>query len=393
MFNLKKQLVIVLLVALAPVITLLIRGVVWGADSFAYWAVSCGNSSVTQFIHSPSWFVWFIQNIINCNLWILAGVMFVLYFFALLGIWQIGKRFFSGHQSWRLPVYVGCLTPLFFIESLRFEQQFFGWTLALIGIGLFLVYWERKESFRYLSLSWAIPCFIGSLILWLPSIFLWGIVPFLVFSSPRVQKTWLIALLLVMVATQAGYVLGSFNFTSIVAEELPLIGLVFVIHILHFYKNIPGTLKWYTILLVIIGALKSKYMFLATPLLLVGLLDKQLKTGIVLKREVFGIKEIPVLYVCGILLVGWCLMGISLYPTQKDLNEMSNAIQLSKDTNQLLYNDWGDGWMLVSLGYDTNYKASVPQPDWNNLSKPFVAWTKEDLNYLCVKLSKRTYQC
>ena len=149
---------------------------------------------------------------------------------------------------------------------------------------------------------------------------------------------------------------------------------------------------FYGVFLIVLGALKSKYMFLAVLPLILGLLSKELSEGLSLKRELFGVKEIPVLYVCFILMFGWFLMGLNMYPTQTDLNEMKYAISYSLDTNQLLYNTWGDGWTFVSLGFDSNYKISPPNPDWNNLQRPFLAWSKTKL-LDCNFISNTIQQC
>lgn len=151
-------------------------------------------------------------------------------------------------------------------------------------------------------------------------------------------------------------------------------------------------LTFYGILLLLLGVLKSKYMFLAVPLLLMGLMAKEDQKPLAFKREIFGVKEIPVMFVCLMLGVGWFFMGLNMYPTQSDLEEMKSAIKLSKDNNVILYNDWGDGWILVSLGYNTEYKSSYPNPDWNKLQRPFIAWSKTEI-LDCNKVTKKIQYC
>lgn len=379
------------LVALAPSLVLLIRGSVWGADSFAFWLVSCGNNTHNSFLSSPDLFIYFIQNFINCNLYQLALIIFILYSVTLLAFWIIGNHFF-GESGWRLPIYLGSLTPLFFLEALRFENDFFGWTLAFISIGLTVLALKHKRiAKKGLCLILALPIALFSIYLWLPSIIILLMLVLFLKIGFKTKQILVLTAIIIFIILQYTYLARSFDFENIIAEELPLVGLIFVIHIIHFWKKIPKTFKLYSLFLIVLGALKSKFMFIATPLLLVGLLDKQLKEGITLKREIFGIKKIPILYICIILLIGYFLMGINLYPTQNDLNEMKNAIQLSKDKNIILYNDWGDGWIFTYLGYETNYKISPPNPDWNKLTKPFFAWSKQDFN--CEKVTKSLWFC
>ena len=382
---------LLVLVASIPSVTLLLRGLVWGSDSFAFWSVSCGNVLYANSLSSPVWFVVAIQNIVNCNLIVLAFLMFLFYFLALLGLYFFGKNFVE-KEVWRFPFYVALLTPLFFVEVLRFENDFFGWSLALIGLGVFSLALTKKSIILF-ALSGC--CMLFSYQLWQPSIFFIVLAWFLVPISSLFKYVGVLVSLLSILLPKTSYVVGSFTNgigLNSVAEEIPLVGLVFVLHILHLYKKIPFPLIYYGIFLLLLGALKSKYMFLAVPLLVLGVLLKQQKEGLSFKKTLFGVKEIPVLYVCLILGIGYFFMGLNMYPTTLDLNEMSYAIKLSRDQNVMLYNDWGDGWTFVSLGYDTNYKISYPNPDWNNLPKPFVAWSKEKIEG-CVKVSKHIQQC
>lgn len=379
------------MLAALPGLTLLLRNVCWGSDSFAFWSVSCGQSQYSSMLSSPGWFVWFIQNIVSCNLFNLALITWFLYFLVLISIYFFSKKWFL-EKAYLIPIYVACLTPLFFIEVLRFENDFFGWSLAFIALGLFSLF-LFKNNFLALCLSVIISVF--SYLLWSPSIFIIAFSVFLLDIPILWSYLLLIPILSVQLLPKIGYAFGSVTQGiggNAVSEEIPLVGLVFILHILHFYKKIPLPITFYGWFLLLLGALKSKYMFLAVLPLVFGLLAKELESGLSLKRELFGIKQIPVLYVCLILMIGWFLMGLNMYPTQTDLSEMSYAISYAKDTNQLLYNDWGDGWTFVSLGFDTNYKISPPQPDYNNIKRPYLAWSKTKL-LDCNSITKTIQQC
>jgi hypothetical protein len=392
-FKLWHKWLALLLVAATPFVVLLIRGVVWGSDSFAFWAVSCGQNQFSGDLGVPAWFVSFIQVGVNCSLHQLVFIQFLFYFFALCAVWIIGKHFF-GVEGWRLPVYLGALTPLFFLEAMRFENDFFGWSLALISLGLFCWFVDKEPGKRVNLELLAIPLGVLSVIIWLPSVFILFMALFLIKLPSLVQKIGVIALLIAFIFLQWSYLLRSFNFNleTMIAEEIPFIGLAFVVYLLPFFKRIPGEFKWYGLFLLGLGVLKSKFMFLAVPILLLGVLEKQLKEGIKLKRPFMDIKEIPVLYCCGFLLVGMILAGVSLYPTQSDMNEAKWAVKLAKDNNLHLYNVWGDGWMFESIGFSTKYKISYPSPDWNSLGRPFLAWNPEKLPN-CEKIGKRLQHC
>jgi hypothetical protein len=386
MVNYNKALFI--LVGLAPAIALLLRGIVWGSDSFAFWSVSCGQSQYAGMLSSPAWFVWFIQEVINCNFVSLVFFMAVFYFLALFGLYMVGKRLFA-RQALLLPIVVGSLTPLFFLEALRFENDFFGWSLGFLALGLFLVFLERK-NYLVLSLGCIIASF--SIGLWFPSIFI-ILIAFFCLDIPQKHKNIVVGIgVIASLVLFWSYLTNSFTQIltgNLIGEEIPLIGLIFILHIAHYWNKIPQPFTFYGLILLLIGLIKSKYMFLATPFLIMSLLQKHLTTGLSIPK--LQIPTLPLIPICFFLLIGWIVMIQFAYPTQTDLNEIQQAINLSKDLNIPLYNDWGSGWMFVSLGYDTNYKSSIPQPDWNNLSKPYIAYSKYKIG--CESITTKISLC
>lgn len=376
-----------------PAFALWFRGFVWGADSFAFWAVSCGQSQYAGMLSSPGWFVWFITNIIGCNLLVLCFFLFVLYFLALWGLFRLGKALFL-HHAWLFPFLTASLTPLFFLEGLRFENDVFGWCLAFFGVGLF--YFCFGRGFWRLS---SIPLFFIACVsmffaclLWFPSFLVCLLCVFCVVRDYKSANVVICIVLLVLLALFSGYLSHSVTQgigNNAVSEEIPLVGLVFILHILHFWKKTPKPFFFYGTLILFLGILKAKYMFLATPFLIMGLIQKHQETGLHIPK--LGIKNIPIIPLSFFLLIGWFVMIQFAYPTQTDIQEMKNAIQLSKDLNIPLYNDWGDGWTFVSLGFDTNYKISTPNPDYNKLKKPYIAYSKTQLD--CKNITKKTQLC
>lgn len=150
-FSFKQQVLLVLGVAMLPFISLLLRGQVWGADSFAFLSVACGNvQHVDKLGHL--FFAQFVP-LFGCNLLFIFFIMFLFYFLALLGIWVFAKTIFVGEwfskwddKAFLLPVCVGTITPLFFVEGLRFENDFFGWTLSFMGLGLISILYKRLKD-------------------------------------------------------------------------------------------------------------------------------------------------------------------------------------------------------------------------------------------------------
>lgn len=394
-----QQFCLVFLAAFAPFIGLLLRGVVWGSDSFAFLAVACGQEKYSLFLSSPGWFT-SLLHFFNCNIFLIGLTMFVFYFLALIGLWVFGKRFFiekswfgiTKDSSWKYVFVLSSITPLFFIEFLRFENDFFGWTLSFIALGLFtLVLSGNKWYLKITSLILA--CLIGfiALSLWQPSIFVLLACVFLINWKPLHRIIVFLLLTLIFLIFFGGYIISSFNILfsieKVVAEEVPLVGLIFILHIVHFVKRVPKELFLYSLLILGVGLLKSKYIFLSVPFLVLGLMKKEELEGLIIRGD-----KIPLIPVCCLCLIGLVIMSAFLYPTQTDLTEMKEDIALSKELGIPLYNSWGEGWTFVYLGYDTNYKISYPDPDWNNLVPPYIAYSKTvDLN--CEKINTYSYKC
>jgi hypothetical protein len=173
---------------------------------------------------------------------------------------------------------------------------------------------------------------------------------------------------------------------NLIGEDIPFVGLVFIIHIITFIKYVPKKFLPYTILLLVIGLIKLKYIFIVTPLLLLGLIEKDKRIGIFFRKDKIELK--PIAFIC---LIGLTIMTPFLYPTQIDLIEMNEAIVLADDLNLELRNDWGDGWTFEYLGKPTPYKGfNGAAPDFNFDS--YVAYSSKDLNW-CEKVGKKTYIC
>lgn len=384
MVSIRQQYLAVFTCSLLPLIVLLIRGIGWGADSFAYYAGACGLIGTENL--SSSLFNSFL-GFLGCDFVLISLVMFGFFCLALFALWFIGRKLFDFY-GWLLPVYVCCLTPLFFLEGLRFENDLFGWCLSFVAVALFWLYLDENKLFKKaLVLVLCMGISIISVLFWLPSIIILGMCVFIVDKNPLYSKIVWVGIILVVFATQFSYITHSFaNPTLWVAEEIPFVGLIFILHLLHFWKKIPHPFTFYGISLLAIGILKAKYMFLVTPFLLMSVIQKEKTEGLWIK----DLKIEPLIF-CAIFFVGFLLMGTTLFPTQQDIQEIDSLIELSNQNGFPIYNDWGNGWLITFRGYDTNYKISPPDPDWNNLVKPYYVYSSVKKN--CEKLGKKTYFC
>jgi len=261
-----------------------------------------------------------------------------------------------------------------------------------------MVFLTKNNIIRIIALFLSVCLFYIAFQLWTASILISFLAVVLLldrFELNKFQPAWFFLVIIGFLFFQWSYLVRSFNFDFImlVAEEIPLIGLVYIIHVLHFWKKIPQPFLLYGLLFLGLGILKSKYLFLATPFLLMGLIQKEKSVGLWLESKRFSnkIEIVPVVFVV-VFGFGLILSGVSMFPTQIDFVEMQQAIDFATDNNIPLVNEWGSGWYFVYLGFETKYKIGPPDPDWNNLDKPFVAYSRDfDLN--CSKISKNTWLC
>jgi len=255
----------------------------------------------------------------------------------------------------------------------------------------------KKSIIRLISewnLFLCVIAYIISALFWLPSILIAIPCLLMVIKSNVWRNMLLCSLVLIGIKIYGAYVLFSFTQLltnpSLVAEEIPFIGIVFILHIVHLYKFVPKRFYWWNILLIVIGICKSKYMFLSIPFLALGVIRKDQEQGLVVRGN-----RIPLIPTCVFLLIGFCFMGYVMFPTQSDIREIDYVISRANSNEIPLYNDWGEGWLFEWRGYSTQYKKFIPQPDFLNLERPFYAYTKfpEDLNGTCEQLTKFTYFC
>jgi len=378
---------LVFLFALAPFVSLLIRGVVWGADSFAFMAVSCGQTIFANKLSSPLWFTNLLPYF-SCNFFLIIFSMFVFYFLCLISMKIIFEHFLNEKESFLAVFLLASVSPLFFIEALRFENQLYSFCMAFMCLALTLL--SKKPIYGKKVLFLAIIMALFSVSLWSASVLVLFIVIYLVELKPLTRKVLFVLGLVGGILVFHKYAINSFLMLlnspgNLIAEEIPFVGIVFIIHLITFIKWVPRNMLPYSILLLMIGLIKSKYIFLVTPFLVLGLLLKNREYPINIRGD-----QIPLFAISVFCLVGLMFSSFFLYPTQNDLIEIDDAIRLSNDSGLPIKNDWGDGWIFVWRGYNTPYKISNGfVADFNGTN--FIGYTKKELP--CKKINTRTFIC
>jgi len=246
---------------------------------------------------------------------------------------------------------------------------------------VFMLFLRNCSFFDALCLVFGLCCFLLGTAIYLPSILgllgvgfvFWWLLPVAIIGFVIVfPNFWL-------------YIEQFFNGTApLVSEEMVASGVPWIAFLIPFVFDIPKRFKLPALVLLAMGFFKAKVMLFAVPWLALGIVeaDEKFKT----KRWWPNLIAVGLVFCCA-----FSFMAYFTAPTTQDFDSIKEAIQLSKDTNLPLYNDWDYGWWFWYNGYETKYKISFPNPDWNKLPKPYIAYT--DLNLPCEQLKEKVFIC
>jgi hypothetical protein len=360
----KKQGLILFIICLIPFLFYFVHPLLHYFDSYAFLAGSCGIDTG------------FVIPFIPCNIFLIKLLLFFCFLVATFSISIFGEQIIGKKLGWRVGLFAVAFCPLFFREIVKFENDVFGWTLAFVGLAVFSIGLTNKKH-----LYKALLMFFGYLIV-IISIFMW-------FAT----YLMLLSLFLLSVYTYVFVIIGLIPITQQIIprinnvfqttqkkilEEIPLIGIFGILPFLLGLKFTPKKILLPTILLFAAGLIQNKFMILTIPFLAIGF------TLFFEKLE--KLRWIPnYLILCLLAVSIFGFLSLSVSPTQQEMNLVEESIIFSQDNNLELYNDWTYGWWLTYKGFDTNFKSSYPNPDYDNIEKPFVALTQQDLNCLIIK--------
>ena len=371
----RRQVALLLFVCLVPFIGYFLNPNLAYTDSYAFLGGACG---LNQNYFIP---------LVPCNVLAIKTILVGLYAVSIFSLAFFGEKVL-GERGWRVGFYSATLSPLLFQLGMNFENDIFGWTLVFVGFALFGIgFKEDKASekaiyyfFGCCSAFLATFAWLGAYLGVLTLSLMWFPLLVLVIPTIFVWRDYIVH-----------YFVQYLNPNQLVGEEMLGAGIVPVMFVFWVLYQKPKNLlfplaTWASFL---IGVIKIKYMLFAIPLLMLNFVKFE-------QENAPHIKHFPNLIVVG--LVFACvfnIFGFFAAPTQQDFVQIENAIGLARDLNVPLYNDWSYGWWVEYKGYPTQYKASYPEPDYNNLVHPFVALTTQDLN--CIKefeqTNKKTYRC
>lgn len=371
----KKVVLLLLFVCIIPFVGYFLNPNLAYYDSYAFFGGSCGlNQS-------------FIIPFVPCSVIAVKVVLLVSYTASIFSIAFFGEKVF-GRDGWRVGFYSATLSPLLFQEFMKFENDFVGMTLVFVAFGLFGLYRASKSRLNKASalILLSVCCFFACFA-WIGSFFGAFLIGLLLFGGIVFAVTPFLVYFKYLSMETFRWSFGN----QLVAEEVIGSGIVPVMFLFWVIFDKPKKLLFplATWTAFIIGFLKINLMVFAVPLLTLNFLNLEERKGLRSKKWFPNLIVVGLVFACV-----YAFFGFYASPTQADLDQIQQGIVLANDLNIPLYNDWEIGWQIEYFGHKTEYKASYPNPDYNNLPRPFLALSKEELP--CKKIVgtiRKTFIC
>jgi len=355
----KKELLFIFAICLIIFTPFFVRPSFIGADSYYYVNHICFRDT----IFSEPFIETFLFDLFPCNFFVLKIVMFFCFFVSMLLMALIVEDFFK-EKGWLSVFFVYGLSPILFFLVFKLENDFIGYTLLVLSI---LFYFKSikhkydKKFFIYTAIS-LIVLYISAQISAINYFFLY---------VGAVNNPIFLLSLIIGITTTQGTALTQLIPYFEVAEMFPLLGLTTIF--LLFLAWIKPLHKKEMFVATILATLQGRFIFLIpiiyAPSLMSSLdyLNSKKKVNVYLFVGIYAIVGI----------LAFSILTLDYFPEQNTFDIVLESISLAEDNNLLLYNDWEIGYLIRNQKYYTTYRGSPPNPDYNNLEKPFLALTKQ----------------
>jgi len=363
LFSLEKRSNLVgwlFLFSLFSFVSVFLRQDLFGDDSYAAWlCISHGQCDWLGF--QP--LAVFLYQVLPNNLFLFQVIMFGCFFASIIALFLVCEHFFDKKIAFYATLLLTALSPLMLFEFGKFENEIFAYPLLFFGFYFFLQKDWLKGFLFFVLASWF---WAGSLYFVVALCFgYWFLIPF-VFVSVFLFWDKGLSFLVPTLVLESRF-LGGF---------LGLFGLIFVVPFF-FCKRFKRFWFCFVLLLGLV-AFQGKLVMLLMPFLVLSI--GQLLVFI--QQKQYDIKN--VLVIVFIFIICWNIVFLQLQPTNNDWKIVNKAVEIQKDTNFVIHNDFGFGYWLLFANGNTKWYGGFPNPDYNNLQKPFIAVTQEELN--CPKI-------
>lgn len=339
--------------AFLATIGLWLRPNLFGFDSYASLAaVRFGWVDLLGF--QP--FAVFLFELLPDSLFIFKFLMFLSIFISITGFWVLVKHFYEERLAWLCVFLLLGLSPVILFGFGEFENEVFGYPFIVWGFVFFFVF-KRK----FLGLAF----FLLSLGFWFwPGYFLlWG---------------------------RGGVVVEQQLFSGLINFWLLLL-FVFLIPVL---KN--KKLRVCGLIALLLWLFNAKFFIFLLPFVALAIAEaikrlENFRVSNFVKNSVIFMSFLRnnwnLVYLLAFFgLIGWNIAFFMQQPTQNDLVGVREALELSKDSNLPLHNDWSYGYWLWSEGFKTKNNPGHYEYDINSfMAGPGIYLTATDLNCVLVR--------
>jgi hypothetical protein len=368
----KTRLVILLVLAFFASITSFLRSYLFGFDSYA--SIVCQTQGDCGMLGMQPLMI-FVLKVLPFHPVLLNLIFWLVCFSTFLALFLLGNHFCKDERKvWIALLVLISFCPFFVFHLHEWENEMFAYPLLLFGLWFVL---EKKwlpsvGMFVLAGLFWA-----GSAYILVPWAFLavegWLILPFVgscfVFGVGK-------GLQLLSSSSVSESVFGW--------GLLDLFLLVFVLPFSLGFSAGEMFLACGLVVGIIFSLIQGKLIFCLVPFVLLGLLNA---LELCEKRNINTNTLIPLAFFM-LLCMNVAFLGAE--PTTKQMSLTKESIELSKDANIQLYNDWSYGYWLNYYGFKTKFDGTKPNPDYNNLQRPFMALTDHNLSPIdCTIIKER----
>lgn len=308
-------------------------------------------------------------NALPCDFFLIKALLFLLFLSSTLIISFMGELF-DKKNGWMAGLFA-FFSPFIFRLHLKIENDSFAFPLIFLAIYFFLKHLESQKPLDF---------FLSVFFIFFATGF-WGAALYLPFGF-MFSTFHFLALSLVFSVFFGPQLLSNALPNALVAENNPIGSLFSIIFYLPALFLIQKDKKMGAILFLTgFGLVNPKFLVLSLPLLCVVMIQFVQKKPSLL---------FPAKIVIGILILGfsvsWFFGGYE--PTPVEWNTVQFAVDLAKDSNQTLYNDWSLGWIVEWMGITPKQFAGPQKLEW----KKGIVLTGNNLDQNCTKIREVNYK-
>lgn len=356
----RARVIIIFILAFFASIASFLRSFPFGYDSYA--SILCQTSGECGMLGLQPLMV-VLLGFLPFNTFLLNLVFLFCTFLTFFGLFLIGLHFCKNERVVWLSLFVlVSFCPFFVFHLHEWENELFAYPLLLFGLYFLL----KKKLFP------CVCCFL------LGGLFWGGVVYVAAVWGLAFVAGWLAIPLVLAYFLFPSSVVG-FLVPSLVVESMFGLGLldlfvlvVFLPFCLDFREGevfLPlGLLVGFLFVL-----LQGKFVFVLIPFVLLGIV--RFVSLIEQKGHSMNLL-IPLSF-----FMLFC-MNVAFFYAEPSVEQMflvKDSVKMAEDNNLQLYNDWSYGYWVNYYNYDTNFRGSFPDPDYNLLQKPFFALSDKNL--------------